>query len=67
MGVHSKNKKAEFNTLDKLLSEDLGLSVSNIPSYSPRVCAKCALKVRNVVGLVHLIKAKLNTAVADDF
>ena len=41
----------EFNTLDKLLSRRSGSSypVSNNPSYSTRVCAKCALKIWNVV------------------
>ena len=41
-GCWKIQKATEFNTLDKLLSEDLGLSVSNNPSYFSRVCAKCA-------------------------
>ena len=52
VGDHLKDKMlTEFNTLDKLLSQRSGSSypVSNNPSYSTRVCAKCALKLWNVV------------------
>jgi len=54
-------KGVEKRPLDKLLSEDLGLSVSNNPNYSSRVCAKCALKIRNAVELVRFLKANLNS------
>ena len=52
VGDHLKDKKStKFNTLDKLLSRRSGSSdpVSNNPSYSTRVCAKCALNIWNVV------------------
>ena len=52
VGDHLKDKKStKFNTLDKLLSRRSGSSdaVSNNPSYSMRVCAKCALNIWNVV------------------
>ena len=44
-------KGVEKRPLDKLLSQDLGLHVSNNPNYSSRVCAKCALKIRNAAEL----------------
>ena len=57
----------EFNTLDKLLSRRSGSSypVSNNPSYSTRVCAKCALKLWNVVEPPCFLKANLNSVLAD--
>ena len=57
----------EFNTLDKLLSRRSGSSypVSNNPSYSTRVCAKCALKIWNVVEPPCFLKANLNSVLAD--
>ena len=58
-------KGVEKRPLDKLLSEDLGLHVSNNPNYSLRVCAKCALKIRNAAELVRFLKAKLNPVVAN--
>ena len=38
---------------------------SNNPSYSFRVCAKCALKIWNVIELACFLKANLNPVVAD--
>ena len=38
--------------------------VSN-PSYTSRVCAKCALKIWNAVELARFLKANLNPVVAD--
>ena len=58
-------KGVEKRPLDKLLSEDLGLHLSNNPNYSSRVCAKCALKIRNAVELVRFLKANLNHVVAN--
>ena len=58
-------KGVEKRPLDKLLSEDLGLHLSSNPNYSSRVCAKCALKIRNAVELVRFLKAKLNPVVAN--
>ena len=58
-------KGVEKRPLDKLLSEDLGLHLSNNPNYSSRVCAKCALKIRNAVKLVRFLKANLNHVVAN--
>ena len=68
VGDHLKDKMlTEFNTLDKLLSRRSGSSypVSNNPSYSTRVCAKCALKIWNVVEPPCFLKANLNSVLAD--
>ena len=68
VGDHLKDKKStEFNTLDKLLSRRSGSSdpVSNNPSYSTRVCAKCVLKIWTVVERPCFLKANLNPVVAD--
>ena len=35
------------------------------PSYSSRVCAKCALKTWNTIELARFLKANLNPIVAD--
>ena len=53
-------KGVEKRPLHELLSEDLGLHLSSNPNYSSRVCAKCALKIRNAVELVRFLKANLN-------
>ena len=53
-------KGVEKRPLEKLLSEDLGLSVVSTPQYSSRVCSKCALKIRNAVGLFRFLKENLN-------
>ena len=58
-------KGVEKRPLDKLLSEYLGLHLSNNQNYSSRVCARCALKIRNAVELVRFLKAKLNPVVAN--
>ena len=68
VGDHLKDKMlTEFNTLDKLLSRRSGSSypVFNNPSYSTRVCAKCALKIWNVVEPPCFLKATLNSVLAD--
>ena len=62
--LHGK-KGVEKRPLDKLLSEDLGLHVSNNPNYSSRVCAKCALKIRNASELARFLKAELNLVVTN--
>jgi len=49
----------------ELLSEDLGLPVSNNRNYSSRVCVKCVLKIRNTVELILFLKAKLNPVVTN--
>ena len=67
LGDHLKDKMlTEFNTLDKLLSRRSGSSypVSNNPSYSTRVCPKCALKIWNVVEPPCFLKANLNSVLA---
>ena len=53
-------KGVEKRPLHELLSEDLGLHLCSNPNYSSRVCAKCALKIRNAVELVRFLKANLN-------
>ena len=53
-------KGVEKWPLDKLISEDLGLSVVNTDECSPRVCAKCALKIRNAAELFRFVKENLN-------
>ena len=61
VGDHLKNKKTtEFNTLDKLLSDDLGLLIPfpTIQVISPE-SVKCALKIWNAVELPRFLKANL--------
>ena len=68
VGDHLRDKKStEFNTLGKLLSRRYGSSdpVSYNPSYSTRVCAKCALKIWNVIEVPCFLKANLNPIVAN--
>ena len=48
--------------MDILLSDDLGLPVSNNPNYSSRVCTKCTLKIQNAIEPVRFMKADLSLA-----
>ena len=67
VGDHLKAKRAtEFSTLDRLTfmwRSGTSDPVSN-PSYSSRVCAKCALKFWTAVELARFLKANLNPVVA---
>lgn len=58
-------KGVEKQPLDKLLSEDVGLPILNNSNYFSRVCANCALKIRNTFELVRLLKMNLNLIIAD--
>ena len=62
VGDHLKAERAtEFSTLDG--RSGTSDPVSN-PSYSSRVCAKCALKFWTAVELARFLKANLNPVVA---
>jgi len=64
--LNFQGRKVLRNSLwTELLSEDLGLPVSNNTNYSSRVCVKCVLKIWNTVELILFLKAKLNLVVTD--
>ena len=53
-------KGVEKRALDKLIHEDLGVTVIKTPEYSCRVCSKCALKIWNDVELLCFVKENIN-------
>ena len=65
-GMHEKKNRLQTHWT-KVLSRrsESSVPVSNSPSYSMRVCAKCALKIWNDVELPCFLKATLNPVIAD--
>ena len=65
---HLKDKKVtEYQHIGQTFIWRCGTSdpVSNNPSYSSRVGAKCALKIWNAAELTRFLKPNLNPVVAD--
>lgn len=53
-------KGVEKRALDKLIHEDLGVTIIKTPEYLCRVCSKCTLKIRNAIELFCFVKENIN-------